>query len=308
MKLKTTALILIMSLAFVPLAQAAPPPGPPPGHPGMGPGFPPGPGPRPGPPPRPYHGWGHFPPPRPYYRGYRYWDNNDVWIGLGVGLLASILIANGNAAANERREQEQREYELKMQGYRDSTRDEAETEAGRAVQLIAEKGLGEAIREIERSWSGDGKRTFLDDRKGAKLLKVSGFAENKRMEYAFNEESGRVTVRVIEPAYSISEEKSSYYTEPQPVSSVMGHIGFELADDMRAPTGHLLIREVARGTVAAYAGITAGDVLVEIDSYDTKAYNAERINAYIANRGRAKALTKVTFSHKGIQKTVEIQL
>ena len=106
----------------------------------------------------------------------------------------------------------------------------------------------------------------------------------------------------------MTEEASGYYTEPKPVSSIRQFIGFELSEDKRDGSGHLIIQDVAKGTAASFAGITQGDSLIKIDTYDTKNFDLDRINAYVANRAGTKTLVKVTFKHKSAVRTVDIQL
>ena len=56
--------------------------------------------------------------------------------------------------------------------------------------------------------------------------------------------------------------------EPQPVP-FKNYLGLELRRTLRTG-GRLLIKDVAKGTAAFYAGIMPGDSLVMIDTYDTK--------------------------------------
>lgn len=278
MKLRIIAVFLMLSLCFAPMAQAGPHPGPPP--------------------PNPHH----------HHNGHYYYDDEDILIGCGVGLLLGAIVSGSNNAQNSTQAQQQREYEQKVRDITAKAKENAQYETDHAVELIARNGLEVAIDLLTRSWENEGKRTFLEDRNGAKILKVSGFEQNVRIEYAFHQESEKVSVRVTAPDYSVSEENSAYYSEPAPVSSVKQFVGFELSENMRDAAGHLLIQEVAKGTAAAFAGISQGDALIKFDNYDTKDYDVARVNSYINNRARSKSMLKITFSHRGARKTVEIQL
>jgi hypothetical protein len=120
-----------------------------------------------------------------------------------------------------------------------------------AVDLISESGVPGAVEMLVKSWEGEGKKTFLDDRSGVTVLKVSGFEENIRLEYTIRQDSKKISVRVTAPDYSVSEESGTYYKEPQPVPPSKNYLGLELEELLRDPGGRLLIKDVAKGTISA---------------------------------------------------------
>ena len=179
---------------------------------------------------------------------------------------------------------------------------------GHAVDLISEKWCPRCSRDAREVMEGEGKKTFLDDRSGVTFLKVSVFEENIRLEYTIRQDSKKISVRVTAPDYSVSEESGTYYKEPQPVPPSKNYLGLELEELLRDPGGRLLIKDVAKGTAAFYAGIMPGDSLVMIDTYDTKNFDIARVDSYLASRAAAKAKVRVTVSQKGEQKIIDIQL
>ncbi len=206
----------------------------------------------------------------------------------------------------------------------------ARNEALRAADLVTANGLYEAINILTRSWESRGNRTFFDDSYKLPVLKVSGFNDGTQVVYTFLPENRIVYVKVSVPEYSISFEGSAYYNEPRQiprqsyqqsavapqnvagenryVQSIKQIIGFDLVNNKRSASGHMLIQEVANGTAAYYAGIRNGDSLVKIDAYDTKNFDVSRIKAYIEDRHRAQAMLKIMFSHNGKIKTANIQM
>ena len=129
---------------------------------------------------------------------------------------------------------------------------------------------------------------------------------------------------VTAPAYNVSESASSRYTEPpgteaplalrqqQPAppapepplppetASAFKRLGFTLDENARTPQGHLIIQSVTPSTVAAYTG--------KIDGNTTAQVSVEQLCAFIERRAAAGASVKVTFSDKGKEKTVSMQL
>ena len=137
---------------------------------------------------------------------------------------------------------------------------------------------------------------------------------------------------VTAPAYNVSESASSRYTEPpgteaplalrqqQPAppapepplppetASAFKRLGFTLDENARTPQGHLIIQSVTPSTVAAYTGMTKGATLYKIDGNTTAQVSVEQLCAFIERRAAAGASVKVTFSDKGKEKTVSMQL
>ncbi len=252
-----------------------------------------------------------YPSPQPYpHHRYQSYSSSHTGVymdatGLAV-LLATLAAGNGNNEADTAKQQA--EYEQKFREIKERARESSKKEMDHAQDLIFERGVPGAVALITRSWESEGKKTFLDDRNGVSVLKVSGFEENIRLEYTIRQESKKISVRVTAPDYSVSEESSTYYKEPLPVSSSRKYIGLEFEDMSRDPQGRLLIMDVAKGTAAFYSGVMPGDALVKIDVYDTKDFGLGRLSSYLENRAALKALVKITVSQKGQQKVVDIQL
>lgn len=244
-----------------------------------------------------------------YYEHHSYSSSHtEVWVdvtGLAV-LMATLAAGNSNNGADAAKQQA--EYEKKVMDIRQYAKESSKKEMQRAADLIFEKGIPETVEMLVSSWEREGKKTFLDDRNGVTVLKISGFEENIRLEYTIRQESKKISVRVTAPDYSVSEESSSYYKEPDPPSPSKSYLGFELEELLRDSQGRLLIKDVVQGTAAFYAGVLPGDSLVMIDTYDTKNFDTARINSYIQNRYEAKAKVKITISQKGNEKRIDIQL
>jgi hypothetical protein len=83
-----------------------------------------------------------------------------------------------------------------------------------AVDLISESGVPGAVEMLVKSWEGEGKKTFLDDRSGVTVLKVSGFEENIRLEYTIRQDSKKISVRVTAPDYSVSRNREHIIRNP----------------------------------------------------------------------------------------------
>lgn len=235
-------------------------------------------------------------------------SHTEVWVdatGLAV-LLATIAAGNSNNDAEAAKQQAA--YEQKVREIRRHAKESSIKEMEHAVDLIFERGVPGAIELLVRSWEGEGKKTFLDDRNGVAVLKISGFEENIRLEYTIRQESKKITVRVTAPDHLVSEESSTYYKEPVPLPPSKSYLGFDLEEFLRDPQGRLLIKDVVKGTAVFYAGVLPGDTLVMIDTYDTKNFDIARVDSYLENRSEVKAKVKITVSQKGEQKSIEIQL
>lgn len=238
-------------------------------------------------------------------------SHTEVWVdatGLAV-LLATLAAGNINNNETEAaKQQAQAAYEQKVRVIREHAKESTRKEMEHAVELIFERGVPGTVELLVRSWEGEGKKTFLDDRNGVTVLKVSAFEENIRLEYTIRQESKKISVRVTAPDYSVSEESSTYYKEHEPLPPSRSYLGFELEEFFRDPQGRLLVKDVVNGTAVFYAGVLPGDSLVMIDTYDTKNFDIARLNSYLVNRSETKAKVKITVSQKGEQKIIEIQL
>lgn len=235
-------------------------------------------------------------------------SHTEVWVD-ATGLAALLVtLAAGNNNDQAEAAKQQAAYERHVREVREHAKESSRKEMDHAVDLISESGVPGAVEMLVKSWEGEGKKTFLDDRSGVTVLKVSGFEENIMLEYTIRQDSKKISVRVTAPDYSVSEESGTYYKEPQPVPPSKNYLGLELEELLRDPGGRLLIKDVAKGTAAFYAGIMPGDSLVMIDTYDTKNFDIARVDSYLASRAAAKAKVRVTVSQKGEQKIIDIQL
>jgi hypothetical protein len=235
-------------------------------------------------------------------------SHTEVWVdatGLAV-LLATLAAGNSNNDAEAAKQQAQ--YEQKVREIREHAKESSRKEMEHALELIFERGVPGAVEMLARSWEGEGKKTFLDDRNGVAVLKISGFEENIRLEYTIRQESKKISVRVTAPDHSVTEESSAYYKEPVPIPPSKSYLGFELEEFLRDPQGRLIIKDVVKGTAVFYAGILPGDTLLKIDTYDTKNFDIARVDSYLENRSGVKAKVSITVSQKGEQKAIEIQL
>lgn len=340
MKSRIISIAIMISLLFVPVAQAAPYPGYRAGH-------------YPGPQPRPifrsYYRPGYYHYPR--YGNYRQYDSNDIWIGIGAGLLIGTLLSNmnrtpqyspsanvpyGGTNRNDHPYYNSYERERQINNIRTRISEQAKTEAGRASKMASELGSEQTAALLARTWEGEGKRTYVDARSGLQLLKVTGFYDGSQMSYTFLPENRKVYVRISVPEYSLSAEESNYYSSPvgpaelvpseearkvpvvqnyapvaiitsDPVGTLRSG-GFEIERSVRSNSGHMIIKQVDKGTAAYYAGISAGDILLKVDVYETKNFDPDWFNEYISNKRRSRSLIILSISRKGIEKKFEIQL
>jgi len=165
MKSRIISIAVMICLFAVPAAQAAPYSGHRPGH-------------HPGPPPRPIF--------RPYfwpgyynYPRYRYYNNNDIWISLGAGLLIGAMVSNmnrtpqyspsanapfSNPSRNDYSYSNSYERERQISDIKTRISENAKTEADRASKMASEFGAEQAAALIAKTWDGEGKRTNIDKR------------------------------------------------------------------------------------------------------------------------------------------------
>ena len=333
MKLRIVSITLILSLFFVPMAQAGTQyfhsyPGPSSGYypwhrPIYRPVF------------RPIFSYGYST--RPRYYGYRNYNNNDILIGLGAAILLGSIFSNTNSSSGYSRgsstayNESRSDLEYReRQKIENSIKNKAENEAKRASSLVAERGIGEAINILTNLWKSEGRRTSFEDRSGIAVIKIDGFNDGSQITYSFYPENRKVFVKISVPEYSVSEEASEYYADPlrntvpsyaqqptlpqkmpnnpSPILSLTQYTGFEIVDGKRSASGHMLIGDVAKGTAAFYAGLRQGDRLVRVDVYDTFNHDFGWIKAYIAGKSQSRALLKITFLQNGVEKTADIQL
>lgn len=235
-------------------------------------------------------------------------SHTEVWVDTTSLVVLLATLAAGNRDNEKETAKEQAAYEQKVREIREHARESSRKEMEHAIDLIFERGVPATVELLIRSWDCEGKKTFLDDRNGVSFLKVSGFEENVRLEYKIRQESKEISVRVTAPDYTVSEESSAYYKEPEPIPPSKRYLGFELEEFFRDSRGRLIIKDVVKGTAAFYAGALPGESLVLIDTYDTKNFDIARINSYLEKRSEIKAKVKITVSQKGKQKIIEIQL
>ncbi len=340
MKSRLISIAVMICMFAVPAAQAAP-------HPGHRPGHHPGPSPRPIF--RPYYRPGYYNYPR--YRSYRYYNNNDIWVSLGAGLLIGTMISNMNRAPhyspsanvpfssqsrNDYSYSNSYEREREISDIKARISQNAKTEASRASKMASEFGAEQAAALLAKTWDGEGKRTNIDGRSGLLVLKVDGFYDGSQISYTFLPENRKVYARISVPEYSLAAEESDYYSGPagkaapapsegvRQVSvvpnytptamtvsdkgSILQYAGFELERSMRSPSGHMIIREVGKGTAAYYAGIRPGDVLLKVDVYETRNFDPAWFSDYISNRHQSRSLITLSVSRNGAEKRFEIQL
>lgn len=212
----------------------------------------------------------------------------------------------------------------------------ARSEVGRASKMASEFGAEQAAVLLEKSWEFEGKRTIIDGKSGLYVLKVTGFYDSSQMSYTFLPENRKVFVRISVPDYSLSVEESDYYSgsagkaapahsegvrlvhiAPNYTSAFMTvsdqggtlqSVGFDIERSVRSNSGHMIISEVAKGTAAYYAGIMQGDVLLKVDVYETRNFDAAWFSGYIYSRSQSKSLITLSISRNGIEKKFEIRL
>lgn len=340
MKSRIISIAVMICLFAVPAAQAAPHPGHRPGH-------------HPGPPPspifRPYYRPGYYNYPR--YRNYRYYNNNDIWISIGAGLLIGAILSDigrtpqyypsasvpySTQGRNDYPYSNSYEREREISNIKARISQNAKTEAARASRMASEFGAEQAAALLAKTWDGEGKRTDIDSRSGLQVLKVDGFYDGSQISYTFLPENRKVYVRISVPEYSLSAEESDYYSAPAGHSApapsggvrqvpvvpnetasamtvsdqgdTLQYAGFELERTMRASSGHMIIREVGKGTAAYYAGIRQGDVLLKVDVYETRNFDPLWLSGYISNRHQSRSLITLLISRNGAEKKIEIQL
>lgn len=212
----------------------------------------------------------------------------------------------------------------------------ARSEVGRASKMASELGAEQAAVLLARSWEADGKRTNIDGRSGLYVLKVTGFYDGSQMSYTFLPENRKVFVRISVPDYSLSVEEGDYYSGSSDKSAqapsegvrlvptvpnytpaavtvsdqggTLQSAGFEIERSVRSNSGHMIIREVGKGTAAYYAGIRQGDVLLKVDVYETRNFDSAWFSEYIYDRRQSKSLVTLSISRNGAEKKFEIQL
>ncbi|MDD4159849.1 MAG: PDZ domain-containing protein [Synergistaceae bacterium] len=247
------------------------------------------------------------PPPGHHHHSYSS-SHTEVWVdATGLAVLLATLAA-GKAPDDDEAAKQQAAYEQKVKDIREHAKESSKKEMERAAGLIFETGVPEAVEKLVKFWEGEGKKTFLDDRNGVTVLKISGFEENIRLEYTIRQEDKKISVRVTAPDYSVSEESNEYYKEPVPPAPSKSCLGFELEEFQRDPQGRFIIKDVVKGTAAFYAGVRPGDSLVMVDTYDTKDFDLARIDSYLEKRAELKAPVRITVSQEGKQRSLEIQL
>lgn len=295
MKLRAVALCLIVSLTFVPMAQAAPS--------------------------RYYRSspsryYGHRSSRYRSYYGHNYWGSggryrysgSDWAIAGGVGLLLGVLVANNNSNYERVRITERQEHEKESLEVRDFCRNIVQTEATHVTELMSKNGFAETLDYLKKYWNDQGGSSLLDDRSTIAILTVSGLKENVKLKYTFLKDFNEVTISALSSEYQISEEKKTAYKEPTPLSSFEKYVGFDLSNNSRDSQGYLVVGTIENASPAYMSGMQSGDSIVKIDTYDAKTLNAENISAYVANRAKTRAVLKITYSRNNQQKTTALQL
>lgn len=301
MKLRTTALCLIISLIFVPIAQAAPS--------------------------RYYrsrpnryvtHRSSRYYRPSPYPSYYRHnfwrsgsyysWSGSDWAVAGGVGLLLGVLVANSNSNSERTRLKEREDYEKQVQIIRIFCRNTVETETKHLLDLISKNGFVKTVDYLKQYWNDQGSISLLDDRSTIAILTVSGLKENVKLKYTFMKDFKEVTISALSSEFQIAEEKKAVYQEPTPISSLKKQTGFELSNNSRDSKGYLIVGAVENVSPAYMAGIQQGDSITKVDTYDAKNFSAENVSAYIENRAKTRSILKITYSRNDQLKTVALQL
>ncbi|MEA4873291.1 MAG: PDZ domain-containing protein [Synergistaceae bacterium] len=336
MKSRMISIAVMMCLFAVPAAQAVP-------HPGHHPGPPP----RPIFQPYHRPGYYNYPRYRNYryYSNNDIWVS--LGAGLLIGAMISNMnrtpqyspsadVPYSSPSRNDYSYSNSYERERQIRDIKTRISQNAKTEADRASNMASEFGSEQAMVLLEKTWDGEGKRTNIDRSSGLQVLKVTGFYDGSQISYTFLPENRKVYVRISVPEYSLSAEESDYYSGPAgqaaPVPSegarqvpvvpnytaaamivsgqggTMQYAGFELERTMRSPSGHMIIREVAKGTAAYYAGIRPGDVLLKVDVYETRNFDPVWFIDYISSKHQSRSLITLSISRNGAEKRFEIQL
>ncbi len=285
MKLRTISLYLIISLIFVPAAQARP---------------------------LRYH---RPLPARHYYRhrhhlGNRYYrySGSDWAIAGGTGLLLGMLIANNNSYNERVKTAEKEAYEKKLNDVQDFCDNTVRTEITNVTGLIAKNGLANTTAYLKTHWNERGYSPILDDRSTITVLTVTGLKEDVKLKYTFLKNLNQLKVTTISSEYGVSAEEKASYLEPTPISSFRKYVGFDISENSRDSEGRLLVGTIDSPSPAQMANIKNGDYIVKIDTYDIKNLKVENIGAYVENRAKNNAILKITYSRNGEHQTVALQL
>ncbi|MDY9922045.1 MAG: PDZ domain-containing protein [Synergistota bacterium] len=340
MKSRIISIAVMICLFAVPAVHAAP-------YPGHRPGHHPGPPPRPIFRPYYRPGYYNYPRYRNYrrYNNNDIWIS--IGTGLLIGAMVSNMnrtpqyypsasVPYSSPSRNDYSYSNSYERERQISDVKARISQNAKTEAARASKMASEFGAEQTAALLAKTWDGEGKRTDIDSRSGLQVLKVDGFYDGSQISYTFLPENRKVYVRISVPEYSLSAEESDYYSGPSghsapapsegvrqvPVvpnyapaamtvsdqGSTLQYAGFELERTMRSPSGHMIIREVGKGTAAYYAGIRPGDVLLKVDVYETRNFDSVWLSDYISNRHQSRSLITLLISRNGAEKKFEIQL
>lgn len=280
------------------------------------------------PPIRPGH---HLPPPPPppprYYHRYHHWHDDWFFGGLGIGLIIGALSNSGSSDYSA-----QRDYERRAEEVRRAARETADQQSRHLVEIISRIGSQSALYELNEYWQAQGQTTSLDTSDPIRSLRVSGFQQDLTIVYWLDRAAGEETVTVSAPAYNVSESASARYTEPPgmeteyqlraqrpappapapklppQMAGAFERLGFTLDEKARTADGRLIVQSVTPSSVAAHEGIAKGATLYSIDGNSTAQVSVEQLCAFIERRAAAGASVKVTFSDKGKEKTVSMQL
>lgn len=71
--------------------------------------------------------------------------------------------------------------------------------------------------------------------------------------------------------------------------------------------GTVVIREIEAASIAADAGLVAGDILLEVNGRSTTTFDVNALQSYLANRAAQKSTIFLTFSRDGKQDMITLK-
>jgi hypothetical protein len=235
-----------------------------------------------------------------YGHHHRHHDNNDsgmstgakVAIGVGLAAILGAIIANNSKKSSA------------ASTSRSAIQQEAQAEANRMAKYISANGINKGINKVVNVWREKGATVKTYNEAPVTTVLVTGSSAGTKIEYIVNRDGGTITVRVT-ANNSIQEE----YTEDFKVAvyPTSNYLGFTLGQK-RNKYNFPIINEVTRDTVAYRAGMRPGDVLIDVCGTEMRGLSNSQIGQIVADNANDAPTGTVTFSHKGVRKTIRVNL